>query len=291
MKIQTFTVVSGSAACNAACPFCVSKMTGIRAIGYKPLPVNWRNFDKACRIAQLNGITTVLMTGKGEPTLFPDQLTEYFRHLQKYDFPILELQTNGILLMEQEERYDKYLKEWSGLGLSIISISIVHYDPEKNRANYVPGRKSYPDLGKLIEKLHRFGFSVRFSVVLIKDHIDTPKEVKKMVEAASKWGVEQVSLRPVAAPERSESERYKTDTVNLMLTPKKIANINSWLEKDGRLLLSYGHNSRIFDVKGQNVCLTDALTIKPSTDDIRQMIFFPDGHIRFDWQYQGAIIL
>lgn len=291
MKIQTFTVVSGNAICNASCPFCVSKMTGIRGIGNKPTLINWHNFHKACRIAQINNITTVLLTGKGEPTLFPDQLTDYLKHLQRYDFPILELQTNGILFSEQEERYEKYLKEWFDLGLSIISISVVHYDPEKNRANYIPGKKIYPDLGKMIDKLHKVGYSVRFSVVLIKDHIDTPKEAKKMVEMANKWGVEQISLRPVAAPENSESERYKIDTMNMMLTPKKVADINGWLEREGRLLLSYGHNSKIYDVAGQNVCLTDALTIKPGTDDIRQMIFFPDGHIRFDWQYKGAIIL
>lgn len=266
-------------------------MTGIKGIGFKPTAVNWANFHKACRMAQINGITTVLLTGKGEPTLYPEQLTEYLTHLQKYDFPILELQTNAILFSEQEEKYDKYLNEWYDLGLSIISISVVHYDSEKNRANYVPGKKTYPDLGKIIDKLHKIGYSVRFSVVLIKDHIDTPKEAQKMVAAAQNWGVEQVSLRPVAAPEKSESEKYKIDTVNMMLTPKKIADINAWLEKDGQLLLSYGHNSRIFDVNGQNVCLTDALTIKPGTDDIRQMIFFPDGHIRFDWQYKGAIIL
>lgn len=291
MKIQTFTVVSGNAICNAKCPFCVSKMTGVKEIGMRPTKVNWINFHKACRMAQVNNITSVLLTGKGEPTLFPDQITDYLQHLQKYDFPILELQTNGILFSEQSEKYDKYLKEWYELGLSIISISVVHYDPEKNRANYVPGKKTYPDLGKLIDKLHKIGYSVRFSVVLIKDHIDTPKEAQKMVETANKWGVEQVSLRPVAAPEESESEKYKADTLNLMLTAKKISDINRWAEKHGRLLLSYGHNSRIFDIDGQNVCLTDALTIKPGTDDIRQMIFFPDGHIRFDWQYKGAIIL
>ncbi|PJB47763.1 hypothetical protein CO104_03000 [Candidatus Collierbacteria bacterium CG_4_9_14_3_um_filter_43_16] len=291
MRIQTFTVVSGNAICNAKCPFCVSKMTGVKEIGMRPTKVNWINFHKACRMAQVNNITSVLLTGKGEPTLFPDQITDYLQHLQKYDFPILELQTNGILFSEQSEKYDKYLKEWYELGLSIISISVVHYDPEKNRANYVPGKKTYPDLGKLIDKLHKIGYSVRFSVVLIKDHIDTPKEAQKMVETANKWGVEQVSLRPVAAPEESESEKYKADTLNLMLTAKKISDINRWAEKHGRLLLSYGHNSRIFDIDGQNVCLTDALTIKPGTDDIRQMIFFPDGHIRFDWQYKGAIIL
>lgn len=291
MKIQTFTVVSGNAACNAACPFCVSKMTGIKAIGFRPVKVNWRNFDKACRIAELNGISTVLITGKGEPTLFPDQLTEYLKHLEKYNFPILELQTNAVLFWEQPEKYDKYLQEWYDLGLTTISISVVHYDREKNRANYVPGKKEYMDLGEVIGKLHKIGYTVRFSVVLIKDHIDTPEEAEKMVKQANEWGVEQVSLRPVAAPEESESEKYKTDTVNMMLTPEKVAKLNEWAEKRGRLLLSYGHSSRIFDIDGQNVCLTDALTIKPSTDDIRQMIFFPDGHIRFDWQYKGAIIL
>lgn len=291
MKIQTFTVVSGNAACNAACPFCVSKMTGIKSIGFRPVKVNWRNFDKACRIAELNGISTVLITGKGEPTLFPDQLTECLKHLEKYNFPILELQTNAVLFWEQPEKYDRYLQEWYELGLTTISISVVHYDREKNRANYVPGKKEYMDLGEVIGKLHKIGYTVRFSVVLIKDHIDTPEEAEKMVQKASEWGVEQVSLRPVAAPEESESEKYKTDTVNMMLTPEKIAKLNEWAERRGKLLLSYGHSSRIFDIDGQNVCLTDALTIKPSTDDIRQMIFFPDGHIRFDWQYKGAIIL
>lgn len=291
MKIQTFTVVSGNAACNAACPFCVSKMTGIKAIGFKPTKVNWRNFEKACRIAQINNITTVLMTGKGEPTLFPDQITDYLKHLQRYDFPILELQTNALLFGEQEEKYDKYLREWFELGLSVISISIVHYDPEKNRANYVPGKKEYIDLEKVIRKLHEIGYSVRFSVILTRGAIDTPKEAEILVKKSAEWGVEQVSLRPVAAPEESESKKYKQDTINLMLTPNQITKLNGWAEKRGKLLLSYGHNSRIFDIDGQNVCLTDALTIKPSTDDIRQMIFFPDGHIRFDWQYKGAIIL
>ncbi len=27
MKIQTFSIVAGSEACNARCPFCISKMT------------------------------------------------------------------------------------------------------------------------------------------------------------------------------------------------------------------------------------------------------------------------
>jgi len=33
------------------------------------------------------------------------------------------------------------------------------------------------------------------------------------------------------------------------------------------------------------------LTIQPKIRKKRQLIFYPDGHLRYDWQYQGAILL
>lgn len=98
MKISTFSIVTGSAACNARCPFCVSHMTPPSDVELKPPEVNWRNFKKACRLAQLGGTTTVMFTGKGEPTLFPDQISDYLMVLKGYDFPLIELQTNAIVI-------------------------------------------------------------------------------------------------------------------------------------------------------------------------------------------------
>ncbi|KKK85560.1 hypothetical protein LCGC14_2772060, partial [marine sediment metagenome] len=76
MKTHTFSIVVGTNACNANCPFCVSKMTG-------PVPVskhiNWSRFTTACRIVgqARDGLVTVLLTGKGEPMLYPEQITNY----------------------------------------------------------------------------------------------------------------------------------------------------------------------------------------------------------------------
>jgi DNA polymerase I-like protein with 3'-5' exonuclease and polymerase domains len=47
----------------------------------------------------------------------------------------------------------------------------------------------------------------------------------------------------------------------------------------------------VFDIMEQNVYLTDCLTIKPDTDDLRQIIYFPDGKIAYDWRYEGARLL
>ena len=55
--------------------------------------------------------------------------------------------------------------------------------------------------------------------------------------------------------------------------------------------MSLPHGAEVYDVAGQNVCISNCLTIEPDTDNLRQIIVFPDGHIRYDWNYEGAILL
>ena len=75
------------------------------------------------------------------------------------------------------------------------------------------------------------------------------------------------------------------------LRPEELQDIRTYLESHGTLLMTLIHGASIYDVEGQNVCLTDSLTLTAKTDDLRQLIFFPDGHLRYDWQYPGAILL
>lgn len=287
MKYQTFSIIAGTATCNASCPFCISKMTGPAV--QKP-SVNWKNFDKACRLAQINNITNVIITGKGEPVLYPDQISQYLRHLQKYKFPIVELQTNGILFEKDKETYDRYLKEWSKLGLTFIAISVVDYRVAKNKQIYLNNRSDYIDLEKLTERLHRFGFSVRLSCTLVKGYIDSLPRVKQMITTAHKWQVEHLTLRLVAAPKISANLQVKEWTEKHTPSETQIKNISEFLETEGHRLATFDYGGAIYDYQGQNVCFTNALTLRSNSEDIRQMIFFPDGHLRFDWQYQGAII-
>ena len=99
MKISTLTVIVGTTACNAKCPYCVSKMTPACGVD-TPCEPNYRNFGIACRFARDAGVSTVLLTGKGEPTLSPDSVTYYVDRSHDSGFPFIELQTNGIRLVE-----------------------------------------------------------------------------------------------------------------------------------------------------------------------------------------------
>ena len=101
MKIQTFSVVVGGAKCNAKCPYCVSKLTGCMdgvKEDQKPMEINKRNFHKACNFAKQSGVSTVLLTGKGEPLIYHQHITRYLEMIENWQFPFVELQTNGILL-------------------------------------------------------------------------------------------------------------------------------------------------------------------------------------------------
>jgi wyosine [tRNA(Phe)-imidazoG37] synthetase (radical SAM superfamily) len=288
MKIQTLSIISGGAACNARCPFCISQMTG-KDVSFTP--INIINFNKACRLAQINDVTNVIITGKGEPILYPNQITDFLKALKPFNFPIIELQTNAIRFSEQPEKFETYLKEWHKLGLTFIAISIVHYDPEKNRKNYIPYQKSYPDLEKLIIHLHGLGYSVRLTCTLVKGGIDSAAEAKEMIKIAGKWKAEQLTLRKVAAPRKSQNAVVYSWTKAHELSKKDLKGIEEYLSENGTKIASFDYGGAIYDVDGQNVCFTNALTLNNNTESFRQAIYFPDGHIRFDWQYQGAIII
>ncbi|MBU1749546.1 MAG: radical SAM protein [Chloroflexi bacterium] len=291
MRIQTFSILAGSEACNARCPFCISKMTPPLGVPLQEPAVNWRNFRVACRLAVRCGTTTAMLTGKGEPTLFPDQITKYLRALAEFPFPIIELQSNGILLIEQADTYAGHLRDWYDLGLTTIAISITHYLPEANRQIYLPHRAAYIDLPALIHRLHEIGLSVRLAGVLAHGFIDSGPRLRELIAFAHEHQVEQLTVRPVNQPASSRSHQAHDWASEHHLRPDQLDDIRSFLTHNGTLLMTLVHGARVYDVDGQNVCLTDSLTIDAQTDDLRQLIFFPDGHLRYDWQHPGAILL
>lgn len=293
MKIATFSIVAGTAVCNAACPFCISKQTGVKEIGLEEPEINWRNFRKACRLAQIHNVSTVLLTGKGEPTLYPEQLSRFLDELEIFQFPIIELQTNGLVFGESWGKYEPHLRKWHSLGLTTIAISAVHYDPKKNKEIYTPNRE-YPDLAKIIERLHEIGYSIRLTVTMIKGWIDSPEKVARLCEQAKKWGVEQLTIRPVRAvceEDMAENQDVYNWTKKHSLGPKIVPAIKKYLDDNGHQLMALAHGAIVYDLDGQNICLADSMTIKPTTEDLRSLIFFPDGHLRYDWQYKGAVLV
>lgn len=302
MKIQTFSIVIGTKACNAGCPFCVSHMTGFKDVPkrgeiYKP------NFEKACRMAQMNGTTTVLMTGKGEPTLYPEEITEYLKLLSEWGFPLIELQTNALdigwlasdgLARDCKRLSRETLANWRKLGLNTIAISVVSERPEHNIEVYLnkSRHKDYPDLSTTIAFLHEIGFTVRLCVMMQKGAVDTPKRVEELITFCKQTQVDQLTIRPIrrtAAPTNSDPTSLYVDQRGIDESETRA--IRRWCDDNGTKLMSLMHGATVYDIRGQNCCLSDCLTIDATADDIRTLIFYSDGRLAYDWQYAGATIL
>jgi len=290
MRIQTYTIVAGSEVCNARCPFCVARMTPTFDVGTKLPPVNWRNFKLGCRFAKDNGVSTVLITGKGEPTLYPDQISTFLRELQPFGFPFIELQSNGIMIAKQRVTAAQ-LREWYDLGLSVVALSVVHWQSERNREIYQPDAAAYYDLAELIRQLHGIGFSVRLSCTMLKGYVDSPAQLQELIDFARTHKVEQLTVRSVDKP-REAADPGVAEYVERHAVPvQTIQAMREWLDARGTRLMELVHGAIVYDQRGQNVCLANCLTIDPGDERIRQLIFFPDGHLRYDWQYGGAILL
>jgi molybdenum cofactor biosynthesis enzyme MoaA len=267
-------------------------MTGLELENKEP-QVNWRNFRKACTLAQMKGVTTILITGKGEPTLFPDQITSYLNTMENWDmrFPFIELQTNGRLIANDE--YDQHLSRWYDLGLSTVALSVVHWEEERNQEIYQFAGGHY-DLRALTEKLHNIrthGFSVRLTLMMLRGYIDNPDRLIELVCFCKAVGIEQLTIRSISHPDDPQDNEAYDFVAEKGLAPEALGEIKGFLEDNGKRLRTLPHGATVYDFDGQNVCLANCLTIEPEGDDLRQLIFFPDGHLRHDWQYKGAVLL
>jgi hypothetical protein len=57
-------------------------------------------------------------------------------------------------------------------------------------------------------------------------------------------------------------------------------------------IMELSHGAIVYDIDGQNVCVSNCLnTDAVDLGNIRNLIFFPDGHLRYRWDKKGAIIL
>ena len=291
MKFSVFSIVAGTSRCVTVCPFCVSGE--LATIQNREVPkINHRNLLKGCELAKTSGVQTVMLTSRGEPTLFPDQITEYLETLEPYKFPFIELQTNGIPMARKFEKYKPYLEKWYELGLSTILISTVSNRPEINGEVYTPITKQYIDLPELISNLHEIGFSVRLTAICTKAWMSTPEQIDEYLKFALENKVAQVTLRPL-------NDEYRRETAQAWIDEHKMSEedkvrIYDFLNTEGYKLMELPNIGNVFDYKGQNVMFSYALTKYNDHNDgenKRNLIFFPDGQLRYEWEWEGARLL
>lgn len=290
----SLSVPVGGFACNARCKFCVASMTPLNGVTAKAVEPDWDKFRQACAFARKHGVTQIMLTGKGEPTLWPDLVTRHLEAMQPFGFEHIDLQSNAIAIANRKPVTDEHLRRWRELGLTLVAISIVSTDAELNRRTYTPYQKQYIDLANVIADLHKFGFQVRLSVVLLDGFIDDAAKLAELMRFAHENKVEQVTVRPVAKPEESRDDAVTQYVETNFLKADQRASMQAWLDEHAELVRSLPWGGEIYKVSatGQNLCVTNCLTRDdPAVEVGRQLIYFPSGAVSESWEEESVDLL
>jgi len=269
MKATNLSIVIPYKGCDKNCPYCISKMTGYEEV------ISDTNYlsklNKARKIAEMAEVTSISLTGKGEPLLnieYIEKIGEVFK-----DFPI-EVQTNGIKLLQYGSHF---ISRLYNCNIDTIAISIDSF-------------KSVREFEYVVKFIKSFGMTTRFTLNLLPDIYN--RAVIEVLDECSAMRIDQLSFREVTIPNNEvfinskmgrETSNWIKSNIDRKLSKSFIKELNSVL-KDTILLRELPYGAKLHIYKNMMItyfeyCIQD----KSSEDDIRSLIYYEDGHMSTTW--------
>ncbi len=273
MRAQNLAVSipPGKPLCDKNCEYCVSRMTGYMKTNRGLIA---SNLPKVKELAHVGQVTSVLFTGKGEPTLNESDLfwlMEEFKHLP------LGLQTNGLKLSKDFS----LLERLAAAGLNTLAVSI---DDLEQFVNYY----------EMFARSKELGLLTRVTLN-ITNKLPENISFKWLVEVCRNNFVDQLMLRNVVVPNNVPLDiptaKWISKNVDPTMYPRLQAELKKTCEKKGMLLRKLSFGSLVYDYRGVSVTYSD-YCVQDDNDgeDIRSLIFMEDGHCYTSWNSKASIL-
>ena len=252
--------------CDKNCPYCISLMTCPVQFNYD---LFFDNLEKVKYVAKACSVSSVLLTGKGEPTL------NYHLLLQaamKFDSFPMELQTNGRWLLDHIDA----LKELKAVGLDTLAFSI------DNLYNV-------NELEPLSKLAHDLGMTVR-ACLNLNNNINPEIRFVEIIASIKDFLIDQLLFRQLMVPDKAlETEVSKRtqlwikENVDVSVYNRLYQEmLNIVDEKD--LIRILPHGVRVYDIDNIAVTFSDyCIQEYNDTEDIRSLIYLEDGHLYTSW--------
>lgn len=272
MRAQNLSISIPNKGCNKTCPYCISNITP----GVESCPdLFLMKLPKAKKLAEHANISSVSLTGKGEPTLNMPMIAEVTRVFQEYP---LEIQTNGIKILENPNLTLGLLANYC---IDVIAISF------DDVYQFVEHRGTF-------SKIRELGMSSRVTFN-ITDRLPEDFSLNQFFELCSKYGVDQFSLRNITAPAvavHNETTQWIMDNTQKHNYEKLLGDFqSSAFAIRAKFIGATAYGGKIYDVDGVSFTYFDnCLQEAHYSDDIRSLIYQEDGHMYTTWNSKASRI-
>lgn len=270
LKANNLTISVPYNGCNKNCPYCISKMTGYIEKDESQI---LRNMKKVKKIANTANISSVLITGKGEPLL-----SEYYTNMfieEFQDYP-LELQTNGIELIN-DKSLETIIRLYKN-GLDVLALSFDEFEDFEKFEAVMKRIKNFLIL--------RITFNVTSKLA--------NKTFKNLLEKCKEHHVDQLTLRKIISPNNSLDfsvanwiEKFAGEKYYNPIIKEAINEV----EMRGTFLRSTNFGTKIYDLDGVSFSHSEyCIQENNNSTDIRSLIFMEDGHLYTSWGSKASIL-
>lgn len=272
LKAENLTISLPNVGCDKNCPYCVSKMTGYMTANIEMMD---RNLQKVVNVAEAADVTSILFTGKGEPTLNLSNIS-HFAFKLKERWP-LELQTNGIRLAADTQQID-WLFEVAGIDVLAISM-----DSPEQFQDYIP----------IFRRANELGMITRITVN-ITNRLGDDFTFWSLINYCAQHGIRQLTLRRIVAPQYPRDLKVaKWIEENAPLEKYNSLMMEGWrvAEKEGRLIRQLANGVYIWDINDVSFSYSDyCIQEKSMGDNVRSLVFQEDGHLYTSWSSLASVL-
>lgn len=265
MKANNLSISVPNKGCDKSCPYCISKMTGYTK---NNISLMKRNIDKVKRLADVAEVSSVSLTGKGEPMLNISDVLYFAEQFKNYP---LEIQTNGhILIQVPEVINDLFLA-----GIDVVAISIDNFEEI--------------DLFSMVfEKLNEVGITIRLTFNLVEEVYN--RNVEEFFTKCEEYNIDQISFREITTPTivkdsvvSNITKKWIEDNVDKVKSIKFTQGLIDIRDKS-QFIRSLPYGASLYSYKGVSFTYFDyCIQDSSSNDDIRSLIFYEDGHVSTTW--------
>jgi hypothetical protein len=306
MNIQSISIVVPTKKCVNNCKFCVSKMHGaISTDG-----TDFDGFDsimitKRLKYAQINNITSCILTGTGEPLQnrnFLIKLAGLFE-LLGHPFPNLEIQTTGVFLTRMDAGAFTNINLLKNLGVNTISLSVSDiFDDDNNMDIIGVPKKERFKLAERIFWLKTMGFNIRLSLNMTNSFDD--KSPKEIINRCSELGADQITFRELwyNNDKTKETQWVKENSCkpNILKDLKHYivgytdtdGYLNEWwVNGNGKSLYRLPFGSMVYSIKNMSVVIDDnCMNDKEESEILKYVILKENGKLYCRWDDKGSLI-